>query len=175
MNAKELYNELQKPMYDERPFSRMKNWGEGMEIVEEVISDYWRERFLIDHNAKEAFQLMDRGLMLTFISKDDVDWTGVETLENNHNAYAFSAYYQRFAVEKFKNGVALVKWTLYPDGYYFMDEDGYGMEDNDESALYGFIDKKARVVIPFQAKGWEELEKQRPEAESRAKELNQNQ
>ena len=71
--------------------------------------------------------------------------------------------------------MALVYWTLYPDGCYFMDEDGYGMEDNHESALYGFIDKQARVVIPFQAKGWEDLEKQRPEAERRAKELNQKQ
>lgn len=175
MNAKEFYVELQDKKYGERPYSRMKGWGEGMEIVEEVINEYWRERFLIDHNAKEAFQLMDRGLTLTFISKEDVDWEGVNTLENNHNAYTFSAYYQRFAVEKFKNGVALVKWTLYPDGYYFMDEDGYGMEDNDESALYGFIDRKARVVIPFQAKGWEDLEKQRPEAERRAKKLNQKQ
>ena len=116
MNAKDLYIALQDKKFDERPYSRMKNWGEGMEIVEEVISDYWRERFLIDHNAKEAFQLMDLGLTLTFITKEDVDWEGVKTLENNHNAYTFSAYYQRFAVEKFKNGVALVKWTLYPDG-----------------------------------------------------------
>lgn len=74
MNAKELYNELQKPIYNKRPFSRMKDWGEGMEIVEEVIDGYWRERFLINHNNKEAFQLMDRGLTLTFISKEDVDW-----------------------------------------------------------------------------------------------------
>lgn len=50
-----------------------------------------------------------------------------------------------------------------------MVEDGYGMEDNDESALYGFIDKKARVVVPFQAKSWEELEKHRTEAEMQGK------
>ena len=65
----------------------------------------------------------------------------------------------------------MVWWTQYPDGRYFMDEDGYGMEDNDESKLDGFIDKKARVVIPFQAKGWKELEKQRIEAEIRAKNM----
>ncbi len=47
------------------------------------------------------------------------------------------------------------------------------MEDNEESVLYGFIDKKARVVVPFQAKSWEDLEKQRPEAEITAKKLNQ--
>ncbi len=173
MDAKELYIELQKPVYDQRPYNRMKNWGEDMEIVEEVISDYWRERFLINHQTKEAYELMNRGLTLTFITKDDVDWEGVKALENNTNAYSFSAYYQRFAVEQFKNGVALVEWTLYPDGRYFMDEDGYGMEDNEESVLYGFIDKKARVVVPFQAKSWEELEKQRPEAEIRAKKRNQ--
>jgi len=150
----------------------MKDWGEGMEIVEEVISDYWRERFLVNHEAKEAYELMNRSFTLTFISNNDVDWKGVETLDNNSNAYSFSAYYQRFAVEQFKNGVALVEWTLYPDGRYFIDEDGFGMEDNDESVLYGFIDKKARVVVPFQAKGWKELEKQRKTAERRAKELN---
>lgn len=37
MTAKELYQELLKPQYDSRPYSRMKNWGDKMEIVEEVI------------------------------------------------------------------------------------------------------------------------------------------
>ena len=159
MNAKELYIELQKSKYDERPFHRIKDCGDRMEIVEEVISDYWRERFLINHDEKEAYEVMNSCLSLTFISNDDVDWRDVETLENNSNAYSFSAYYQRFAIGKFKNGVALVEWTLYPDGQYFMDEDGYGMEDNDESVLYGFIDTHANVVVPFQGKSWEELEK----------------
>lgn len=172
MTAKELYTELRKPKYDSRPYSRMKNWGDKMEIVEEVIYDYWRERFLVNHKTKEAYELMTPDFTLTFISKDDVDWKGVEPLKNNQNAYRFSAYYQRFAVDKFKNGVAMVTWTLYPDGRYFMDEDGYGMEDNDESVLYGFIDTHAHVLIPFQAKSWKELEQQRPEAERKAKGIN---
>lgn len=174
MTPKELYLEFLKPQYDSRPFSRMDDWGDEMEIVTEVIDDYWRQRFLINHADKTAYELMNSDLTLKFIGEQDVDWKGVETLENNQNAYSYSAYYQRFAVEPFKQGVALVTWTLYPDGQYFMDEDGYGMEDNDESVLYGFIDTNARVVIPFQAKGWEEMGKQRPEAERRAKELNNN-
>lgn len=169
MSPEELYTELQKPEYGERPYHRMTDWGQCMEIVEEVIYDYWRQRFLVNHETKEAYELMDRSLKLTFISRKDVDWDGVETLDNNRNAYRYSAYYQRFAVGTFDKGVAMVTWTLYPDGRYFMDEDGYGMEDNDESVLYGFIDRHARVVIPFQAKSWEDLEKQRPEAERRAK------
>lgn len=172
MNDNELYIELQDKRYGEYPYERLMDWGEGMEIVSEAIDGYWRERFLLNHQTKEAYELMNRGLTLTFLTKDDVDWEGVKTLENNHNAYTFSAYYQRFAVEQFKNGVALVEWTLYPDGRYFMDEDGYGMEDNDESVLYGFIDRKARVVVPFQAKSWKELELQRTEAEKKAKDIN---
>lgn len=173
MTAKELYIELLRPIYDNRPYNRIKNCGEGMEIIEEVIHDYWRERFLVNHDAEEAYEIMTRGLILTFISEKDVDWDSVLTLENNRNAYTYSAYYQRFDIDKFMNGVARVLWTLYPDGRYFMDEDGFGMEDNDESVLYGFIDKKARVVIPFQAKDWRAMERLRPEAERKAKELNQ--
>lgn len=171
MTPKELYLEFLKPQYDSRPFSRMDDWGDEMEIVTEVIDDYWRQRFLINHADKTAYELMNSDLTLKFIGEQDVDWKGVETLENNQNVYSYSAYYQRFAVEPFKQGVALVTWTLYPDGQYFMDEDGYGMEDNDESVLYGFIDTHANVVVPFQAKSWEELEKQRPEAIRRAKEI----
>lgn len=140
-----------------------------MEIVEEVIDGYWRERFLINHTDETAHELMDRSLHLTFLTEKDVNWDDVNSLDNNQNAYSFSAFFQRFAVEKFKDGVALVKWTLYPDGQYFMDEDGYGMEDNDESALYEFIDMHANVVIPFQAKSWKDMEKLRPEAARRAK------
>ena len=65
MNATEFYIEFQKSVYDKRPYHRMKDWGKGMEIVEEVISDYWRERFLINRKATEAFEVMARGLNLT--------------------------------------------------------------------------------------------------------------
>lgn len=172
MTAKELYLELKKSKYDDRPYDRLTDMGNRMEIVEEVIYGYWRERFLLNNAEETAYELMDGSLHLKFLTEKDVDWDSVKTLENNSNAYSFSAYYQRFAVEKYNDGVALVEWTLYPDGRYFMDEDGFGMEDNDESVLYGFIDTHANVVVPFQAKSWEELEKQRPEAVRIAKELN---
>ena len=171
MTAKELYVELKKAQYNSRPYDRINGMGNRMEIVEEVIDNYWRERFLINNAKKTAYELMDRSLHLTFLTEKDVDWESVRTLENNKNAYSFSAYYQRFSVGKFKDGVALVEWTLYPDGQYFMDEDGFGMEDNDESVLFGFIDTNANVVIPFQAKSWEEMDKRRSEAVRIAKEL----
>ena len=39
---------------------------------------------------------------------------------------------------------------FYPDGRYFADEDGYGMEDNEEENVYCIIDSNLRIVIPWQ-------------------------
>lgn len=78
MTSKELYLELQKPQYDSRPYSRMDEWGDNMEIVTEVIDDYWRQRFLINHADKTAYKLMDSDLTLKFIGEQDVDWEGVK-------------------------------------------------------------------------------------------------
>lgn len=171
MTPQELYTELQSPEYDSYPFSRDRNMGDNMEIVSEVIGSYWRERFLINHTDHTAYQLMDSTLTLQFVTEADVDWEGVKTLDNNECAYSYSARFQRFAVFRFADGVAMVMWTLYPDGRYFMDEDGYGMEDNEASIIYGYIDTHANVVVPFQACSWEHIETLRPQAVSRAKEL----
>ena len=42
-----------------------------------------------------------------------------------------------------------VTWTLYPDGRYFADSDGFGMEDNDEEVVYAIIDTDLNIVEPF--------------------------
>ena len=47
-------------------------------------------------------------------------------------------------------GVACVNWMLYPDGRYFGDEDGFGMEDNDEVNVSAYIDTECRVLVKFQ-------------------------
>ena len=42
-----------------------------------------------------------------------------------------------------------ITWTLYPDGRYFADSDGFGMEDNDEEVVYAIIDTNLNIVEPF--------------------------
>lgn len=54
---------------------------------------------------------------------------------------------------------------------FFMDEVGFGMEPDGESALIGYIDTQCRVVIPFQAKSWREMDAMRPLAARRAREI----
>lgn len=38
---------------------------------------------------------------------------------------------------------------LYPDGMYFADEDGFGMESNNEETVYAIIDTNLNIVEPF--------------------------
>ncbi len=65
-------------------------------------------------------------------------------------ARRLSFHYPSF-ISLFKNGVAEVDWQLNPDGRYYMDDDGFGMTDDKEINIYGFIDKTGTVVVKFQA------------------------
>lgn len=49
----------------------------------------------------------------------------------------------------FKDGLCAISWMLYPDGRYFADSDGFGMEDNNEEEVYAIIDTNLDIVEPF--------------------------
>ena len=49
----------------------------------------------------------------------------------------------------FKDGLCAISWMLYPDGRYFADSDGFGMEDNDEEEVYAIIDTNLDIIEPF--------------------------
>lgn len=49
----------------------------------------------------------------------------------------------------FRSGICAISWMLYPDGRYFADSDGFGMEDNDEVNVYAVIDTNLDVIEPF--------------------------
>ena len=70
-------------------------------------------------------------------------------------------------VRKYENGVAQVSWQLNPDGMYYMDEDGFGMTDDEEVEIYGFIDRKGKAVVKFRniKEDWRILKTMRVEAE----------
>ena len=42
------------------------------------------------------------------------------------------------------------RMVRYGFGRYFADEDGFGMDDNDEEEVYCIINKDLEVVVPFQ-------------------------
>ena len=73
---------------------------------------------------------------------------------------------------RYQDGVAGgVHWQLNPDGRYYRDDDGYGMTDDEETTVYGFIDTEMNVLVKFQYIGddRERLKEMRHEAERKAK------
>ena len=146
-----LYGILNTDRYRTYP-AKTEDWGDGMSIVSEVIGSYWKPRFLMDNNTKCAYEFMDRDEMLVTVSQNDIDWDSLQSLPQKaiQRARRLSFHYPSF-ISLFKNGVAEVDWQLNPDGRYYMDDDGFGMTDDKEINIYGFIDKTGTVVVKFQA------------------------
>ncbi len=151
----------------------------------ERLSDSWNDRekttyhlgegMLVNHTedgglvlkntlVQREIQVLDRHKQLKNILPGDIDYERIDRLENPQNAYSLSAPYG-FGIEQFRNGVALVWWTLYPDGRYFEDEDGFGGENCNETTVYAYIDTLGRIVIPFRDMTYEERQQLRMEAE----------
>ena len=84
-------------------------------------------------------------------------WSGGVAVSNYYTSYVEASNTTQLGIDYNKDGIARVNWTLYPDGRYFADEDGFGMEDNDEVNIDAYIDTECRVLVKFQ--DMEDLEK----------------
>lgn len=147
--AEELYKLLNTEKFEIRPF-QTEDLGEKMAVVNEAIGEYWKPRFLLDHRAKKAYEFMSQDCRLLTVTRDDIDWKSLKGLEKDaiEVAKELSFYYPSFIL-KYENGVAKVRWQLNPNGMYYMDEDGYGMTDDEEVNIYGVIDRTGKVVEKF--------------------------
>lgn len=81
----------------------------------------------------------DNEINFVAIKRECLHFNGCKVVE-----YWFGRY------SNFKNGICALCWTIFPDGRYFADEDGFGMEDNDEEKVYCIINKKMEIIVPFQ-------------------------
>lgn len=166
--ARELYTRLNSDMYKSGSW-RTEDNGEDMAVVSQVICQYWKPRFLIDHRTKCAYEFMDASETLCAVTTEDIDWDSLKCLSENgiRRAQRLDFHFPSF-VRKYENGVAQVSWQLNPDGMYYMDEDGYGMTDDDEEEIYGFVDRQGKVVVKFCYinENWDKLKAMRKEAET---------
>lgn len=149
-NPTRFYLELIAERYSSYPF-QTKDLGEQMALVEEVITGYWKPRFLIDHRDGCAYEFMSKNEYLVTVTQDDIAWESLGRLPSKaiHRAYQLSCIYP-LRIYKFENGIAEVLWQLIPEGQYYMDETGYGMGDGEEINIYGFINRSGKVVVKFQ-------------------------
>lgn len=120
--------------------------------------------YLMDDRQKRAWKILDADRHLTHFRASDIDFEKVDRLENVEYVHELCAKFH-FHIEAYRNGVAFVHWTAYPDGRYFADEDGFGAESNSEVNIYAYIDRDGRPVIPFQPMSGEEKKVLRQKAE----------
>lgn len=57
----------------------------------------------------------------------------------------------RFRTEfsKYDEERYIMLWQIQPDGRYWADDDGFGMNNDEEILLYSFLDKNGKFINPF--------------------------
>lgn len=144
----ELYKLLDQEFYTKYEYGwRREDKGEGMAVISRLVIDYWKPRYLLDTRAHKAYEMMSPDLKLLTIRDDDIDWDSLKTLSSDLIAkvHLREAFFPTM-IRRFCNGTAELEWQINPDGRYYMDEDGFGMTDDEEVALIGKIDRNGRVV-----------------------------
>ena len=107
--------------------------------------------YLANTETGKVKKFVDEDGNVVGFTKDDIDYKSLEGVEHTYNAYAMKSEYSGIGrYNDFEDGICAYCWTLYPDGRYFADEDGFGMEDNDEVEIYCVIDRDFNVLRPFQ-------------------------
>lgn len=163
-----LYIVLQKMNFNEDNYNTYE-LGEGMEVIDQSKWGWWKHRFLIDRNNCRAYEVMNGDMNFVNFTTEDIDWNSIAELPEKAKIRAvnLSAGFPTF-IGHFNNGVAEVSWQINPDGRYYMDDSGYGMSDDEELTLYGFIDKEMNVLVKFQyiGKDYNRLKEMRKEAEN---------
>lgn len=143
----ELYKELASDFNTEKQYF-FADRGEGMMQGWERDG---RRIFLVNTEKEVAFELVNVVGSFSRWNISAVEVASVLDMPAHIQRSIISTkvdYY--FGVDDFKDGFALVVWTIQPDGQYFADSDGFGMTHDQELNLYAYIDKNATFLVPFQ-------------------------
>ena len=145
--------------------------GEEMAVGKQVIRQYWKPRFLIDHLSRTVVEFMSLSETLQTVSQDDIMWETLASAEAEAKIRAQDlSFHFPSHIYKYNDGVAAVQWQLNPDGMYYMDDDGFGMTTDVEYNIYGFIDRRGRVLSKFRHISNDgELDDMRREAQGKIK------
>lgn len=165
-----LYKTLCVDTYTQYPYEK-QSLDEDMYVINQVIGEYWKPRYLVDGKNKTAVEFMDIWTTLQTVCPDDIDWKSLEGLAQDviEKAKSLNAVFPTF-VRSYKNDVAEVAWQINPDGRYFMDEDGYGMTNDEEITVYSYVDRAGKPLVKFRTiKDFNELNMMEKEARKNLK------
>ena len=139
-----MYKLLSDEKYQNSPYET-RDLGEDMAIVKQTIFGWWKPRFLMDHRTRCAYEFLDAGEVLVNVKDEDIDWKSLDNLPGNliQRVQDRDGHFPTL-VYGFHDGIAEVQWQI-----YYMDDDGFGMTDDEEIALWGKIDRAGNVVEKF--------------------------
>lgn len=100
-----------------------------------------------DGGTRRLITLVEHG-EVKFLTEADIEPSTLRLIKHQCPYLAFKAHY-RFWVFPFTGSKAAVEWTVRPDGSYYADSDGFGMTDDKEITLHGFINTKGRPIGKF--------------------------
>ena len=100
-----------------------------------------------DGGTRRLITLVEHG-EVKFLTEADIEPSAMRLIKQQCPYLAFKARY-RFCVFPFTGSKAAVEWTVCPDGSYYADSDGFGMTDDEEITLHGFIDTDGRPIGQF--------------------------
>lgn len=100
-----------------------------------------------DGGTRRLITLVEHG-EVKFLTEADIEPSTLRLIKQQCPYLAFKARY-RFWVFPFTGSKAAVEWTVRPDGSYYADSDGFGMTDDKEITLHGFINTKGRPIGQF--------------------------
>lgn len=100
-----------------------------------------------DGGTRRLITLVEHG-EVKFLTEADIEPSALRLIKQQCPYLAFKAHY-RFWVFPFTGSKAAVEWTVRPDGSYYADSDGFGMTDDEEITLHGFIDTNGRPIGKF--------------------------
>ena len=133
-------------------FPILGNIGNGLYVGDHVAEFHHGNAYtLVNMKSGKVVNLVDekRNLLVT---DSEIDFESIhDKLE--HASYADSKNIQFWLkrISEFQDGFAAMAWTIYPEGRWFEDEDGFGAEKNlEEETVYCIINSSLNIVIPFQ-------------------------
>ncbi len=144
--SKELYKMLSADFNIEEKFD-FDDLGEGMMQAWEKGS---RRVFLINTTAQDAWELLTAHGRFSYWNRSAVEIADTFDLpyKPQRNAVELRAPYY-FGIDKFKDGVASVTWSLQRQSKYSPDGDGFDIKP--EIEFTAFINTSANILIPFQS------------------------
>ena len=120
------------------------SWGENL-----ILADEYGDRYLVNKKTGKARQISIPGYVVGF-SDEEIDFATLDKLPNSQNAHLRRMDYAGIGRwDNCKNGLIALSWILYPEGRYFADGDGFGMEDCKELKVYCIMNDNLKVVRPF--------------------------